>query len=78
MFKHDPRQVSLLADILTMKHGTRASQVVADRVRLWIDAGDEVTASLWTEVGQTIAGRRSGPATKPAPLIAPKMPPRVR
>ena len=78
MFKHDQRQVSLLADILTTKHGVQAPQVAADRVRLWIEAGDEVTASLWTEVWQAIAGRPSGKVNKPAPLIPRKTPPRVR
>jgi hypothetical protein len=75
MFEHDRRQVVLLAQILTTKHGVRATEVAADRARLWTDAGDEVTASLWTEVGEVIAmGRRAATA----PLIPPKTPPRMR
>jgi hypothetical protein len=57
MFEHNRRQVIVLAQILTTKHGARATEVAADRVRLWTDAGDEVTATLWTEVGQVIAER---------------------
>jgi len=54
MFEHDRRQVVLLAQILTTQ---QATEVAADRVRLWTDAGDEVTATLWTVVGQVIAER---------------------
>jgi hypothetical protein len=72
MFKHDRRHIDILASILTTKHGARATEVAYDRARKWIDVGDEVRASLWTEVSQAIA---EGPS---APLIPPKAPPRAR
>lgn len=79
MIKHDRRHVGVLADILTTTYGANAPRVASDRARQWIDAGDEVTASLWTEVGQAIAERPSQRATKPAPVITTKTrPPRVK
>ena len=55
--RHDIQQAALLARIIVVKYGRDAPQVAAERARLWIDAGDEVTASLWRRVARDAAAR---------------------
>jgi hypothetical protein len=54
---HDSRQVDLLVRILIAKHGPRAPDAAADRVRQWMQAGDEETAALWVAVVKRASAR---------------------
>ena len=55
--RHDAQQAALLARIIVVKYGGDAPRVAAERARLWIEAGDEATASLWRRVARDAAAR---------------------
>jgi hypothetical protein len=57
LIRHDAQQAALLARIIVVKYGSDAPRVATERARLWIDAGDEVTASLWRRVARDAAMR---------------------
>jgi hypothetical protein len=52
---HDRGLVAQLANILTTKYGHEAPKVASDHIRMWLDAGDAVTANLWAEIGLAVA-----------------------
>ena len=62
--RHDPQQAALLARIIVVKFGADAPHVAAERARLWVEAGDQVTASLWTEVSRHAAARLARDPTR--------------
>jgi hypothetical protein len=62
---HDREQISLLARILIVKHGQSAPAVAAERVRLWTEAADAITADLWRAVDDAVVLRLVQPRQEP-------------
>ena len=62
---YDREQISLLARILIAKYGQSAPAVAAERVRLWTEAADIITADLWRTVGEAVVVRLAQPRQEP-------------